>query len=151
MCGRFGQHLSWEEIVALYNLTREPGPNAYRENWNVAPTHDVAVVRFNPEDQARHGDLLRWGLLPHWAKDVKIAYKTINARCETVATMASFREAFRRGRRCIIPASGFYEWKVLGTGPKPPTQPYWISRADGAPLAWRGSGRGGRTRRAASG
>jgi putative SOS response-associated peptidase YedK len=136
MCGRFGQHLSWAEIVELYNLTMAPGPNAYHENWNVAPTQDVAVVRFNPEDRARHGDLIRWGLVPHWAKDVKIAYKTINARCETVASTAAFRSAFKAGRRCVVPANGFYEWKK--TDDPKVKQPYWITRADGKPLSLAG-------------
>src|SRR5262245_27280306 len=70
--------------------------------------------------------MLKWGLIPFWAKDPKIAYKTINARAETIATAASFREAWR-ARRCLIPTSGFYEWVKTAGG----KQPYLISFEDG--------------------
>lgn len=131
MCGRFGQHLTWRQINALYGLTDAPAPNAYRERWNAAPSQDLAVLRHNPETGARSADLLRWGLVPHWAKDPKIAFKTINARAETIASAASFRAAFAKGRRAVVPANGFYEWKAGPEG----KQPYWITRADGVPLS----------------
>jgi putative SOS response-associated peptidase YedK len=73
----------------------------------VAPTQKAPIVR--ERDGKRELAMLRWGLIPYWSKDAKIAYKTINARAETVATAPSFREAFR-ARRCLIPTSGFYEW-----------------------------------------
>ena len=75
---------------------------------------DVLAIRQKPESKQRTLDALRWGLIPNWAKDPKIAYKTINARVETVDTAPSYREAFKK-RRCLIPADSFYEWKkVLG-------------------------------------
>jgi len=77
--------------------------------------------------------MMHWGLVPHWAKDVKIGYRMINARAETLAAKPSFREPFQH-RRCIVPASGFYEWKK-GAGRR---QPYYIQRRDGAPLALAG-------------
>ena len=78
--------------------------------------------------------MLRWGLVPFWAKDEKIGYSTINARAETVRTKPAFREAFKRGR-CIVPASGFYEWRAEGGKGK---QPYSFRRGDGEPLSMAG-------------
>ena len=93
----------------------------------------MLAIRFNPESKQRTLDALRWGLIPHWAKDPKIAYKTINARAETVDTAPSYRQAFKK-RRCLIPVDGFYEWeKVLGV-----KIPYSIQMKDDAPFvfAW---------------
>lgn len=98
----------------------------------MAPTRDVPVVRVR--DDVRHLDLLRWGLVPRWAKDLRIGSKMINARAETVATKNSYRSAFAR-RRCIVAADGFYEWKRLDPKTK---QPMYIHRADGDPLAFAG-------------
>jgi putative SOS response-associated peptidase YedK len=98
-----------------------------RPRYNIAPSQSALVVRLDQEGR-REGALLRWGLIPFWAKDEKIAYKTINARAETVASAPAFRAAYRR-RRCIVPATGFYEWKRLQRG----KQPYRIRPAD-APL-----------------
>ncbi len=111
-----------------------------RGDYNVAPTRDVPTVRVR--DDQRSLDLLRWGLVPRWAKDLRIGSRMINARGETVATKNSFRSAFKR-RRCIIAADGFYEWKRLpdedGNIPaKPKKQPMFIQRGDGAPLAFAG-------------
>jgi len=78
--------------------------------------------------------MLRWGLIPFWAKDDKIGYKTINARAETIATAPAFRAAFKK-RRCLVPASGFYEWKKLEDGSK---QPYLIAARDGSPFSFAG-------------
>jgi len=76
---------------------------------------------------------MRWGLMPHWAKDKSIGYKTINARAETIATAPAFRDAFKP-HRCLVPATGFYEWKKVGAG----KQPYHIGMIDGAPFAFAG-------------
>jgi putative SOS response-associated peptidase YedK len=87
-------------------------------------THqDILAVRFNPESKERTLDALRWGLVPFWAKDIKISYSLINAKAETVAEKPAFREAFR-SRRCLIAADGFYEWKKLDGKAK---QPYAIT------------------------
>jgi putative SOS response-associated peptidase YedK len=83
-------------------------------SYNIAPSQEILAIRLNPETKQRSLDRLRWGLLPYWAKDEKIGFKTINARVETVDTAHSFRGAFKK-RRCLIPANGFYEWKkVIG-------------------------------------
>jgi putative SOS response-associated peptidase YedK len=78
-------------------------------SYNIAPSQDVSVIRFNPATSQRSLDALQWGLIPHWAEDKRIAFRTINARRETLDTAPSFKKAFRR-RRCLIPADGFYEW-----------------------------------------
>ena len=126
MCGRYLNKLPVAEIARIFG-TRNTLPN-YPERFNVAPTDPVLAVRFNAKTKERSLDALRWGLVPHWAKDLKIGSRMINARAETVATMPAFRDAFQ-SRRCIIPASGFYEWKKTG-GAK---QPYAIV-PEGDPL-----------------
>ena len=123
MCGRFTQHMSWQEIVETYRLTDDIPALNLRPNYNVAPTHDVLTLRI--EDGKLVPSLMRWGLVPFWAKDLKIGYKTFNARSENIDKTNSFRTAFSKGRRCIIPADGFYEWK----GKKGDKQPYYIRRA----------------------
>ena len=150
MCGRFvtasspaliADRFAVDEIDASVG---EPQPD-----YNVAPRREVMVVR-EREDQ-RVLSRLRWGLVPSWAKDVKIGDRMINARAETVATKPSYRRAFAK-KRCLIPADGFYEWKAgkalegqagkAGTagksGPKPKKQPFFIHRRDGEPLAFAG-------------
>jgi putative SOS response-associated peptidase YedK len=87
---------------------------------------DMVVVRFDPETKERTLDTLRWGLVPYWAKDVKIGYTTINAKAETFAEKPAFREAFK-SRRCLVPADGFYEWQKLDAKTK---QPYAIVMKD---------------------
>ncbi len=117
-------------------------------SWNVAPTDEVLGVRDRPvrpagEPEEKRADTVtstrlllsfRWGLVPWWSKDAASGGRLFNARSETVATKASFREAFRE-RRIIVPADGFYEWHTTKTGQK---QPHYFSRADGAPLAFAG-------------
>jgi putative SOS response-associated peptidase YedK len=110
MCGRFTQMYSWEELYTLYNLSN-PAISNIRPNWNVAPTQDVGVVM--PEDGGRNYKMMRWGLVPMWAKDVKIGNQAINAWLETAAAKPMFRGAWK-SRRCLIPASGYYEWKEAG-------------------------------------
>jgi putative SOS response-associated peptidase YedK len=102
-------------------------------NWNTAPTQASAVVRRHPDTGERRLDPLRWGLLPHFTKDLKAATRPINARAETVATSGMFRGALA-SRRCLVPADAFYEWKAMPDG----KQPYAIARTDGAPLAFAG-------------
>jgi len=97
------------------------------------PSQDVLAIRFNPKSGQRSLDALRWGLVPYWAKDNKIAYNTINARIETVDTAPSYREAFK-SRRCLIPADGFYEWKKIPGG----KIPYAIGMKDDAPFVFAG-------------
>jgi putative SOS response-associated peptidase YedK len=96
------------------------------DGWNVAPTDNLPIVRYNAKEGHRTLDMMRWGLVPYWAKDLKIGFSTINAQAETVDTKSAFRSAFER-RRCLVPVDNFYEWQK--TGPKE-KQPYAISLAD---------------------
>jgi putative SOS response-associated peptidase YedK len=93
----------------------------------------ATTIRYNPKTKQRRLDALRWGLIPYWAKDEKIAYRTINARVETVDTAPSYREAFKK-RRCLIPADSFYEWKKLVGG----KIPYAIGMKDDSPFVFAG-------------
>jgi putative SOS response-associated peptidase YedK len=86
----------------------------------------VLTIRFNPEIQQRSLDALQWGLIPHWTKDSKFAYRTVNARAETVDKAPSFPDAFAK-RRCLIPADGFYEWRKTAK----PKLPFAIAMKDG--------------------
>jgi len=139
MCGRFTARLTWEQIHGLYDIKpakrRDPkqGELDLKPRFNVAPTDVMPVVRLDREGE-REVALLRWGLVPFWANDAKIAYKTINARAETVATAPAYRAAFKK-RRCLVPASGFFKWKKLDGGGK---QPYCIGMRDGSPLSFAG-------------
>lgn len=131
MCGRFASTTPPDKLAAYFGA-EAPVDADVTPDFNVAPTRDVPVVRMR--DDARHLDFLRWGLVPRWAKDLRIGSKMINARAETVATKNSYRSAFAK-RRCLVVADGFYEWKKLDPKTK---QPMYITRADGDPLAFAG-------------
>jgi putative SOS response-associated peptidase YedK len=110
VCGRYRRTTADEELALRYNVPI-PVERDLPISWNIAPTQDVCSRSgFNPETKQRTLYALRWGLIPNWAKDPKIAYKTINARVETVDTVPSYRQAFKK-QRCLIPADSFYEWK----------------------------------------
>jgi putative SOS response-associated peptidase YedK len=127
VCGRFTQSYTWRELVELYRLT-QPARNL-RPRYNIAPTTAIDVMRLaetGPELVS-----MRWGLIPGWwKKTAKEVPSTFNARVETVAQKPMFRSAFKR-TRCIVPASGYYEWSKVDGG----KQPYFISAADGALLS----------------
>ncbi|MGI9605210.1 MAG: SOS response-associated peptidase [Acidimicrobiales bacterium] len=132
MCGRFTSTTPPDKLAAYFGAEAPTDADEVEPDYNVAPTREVPVVRFREE--VRHLDFLRWGLVPRWAKDLRIGSKMINARAETVATKNAFRSAFAR-RRCIVSADGFYEWKQIDDKTK---QPMYITRADGDPLALAG-------------
>jgi putative SOS response-associated peptidase YedK len=132
MCGRFQASRSAEEIARWFKTTG-PLPNT-RERYNAAPTQSLLNVLRDPDTGERQLAVLRWGLIPFWAKDAKIAYSTINAMAETVATKPAFREAFK-SRRCLVPADGFYEWKKLDAKNK---QPYRFVLADESLMGFAG-------------
>ena len=138
MCGRYASFIPADRLHQLFR-TVNPTPNL-QPTWNMAPTRDAPVVRLHPETRQRHLDLLRWGLVPHFTKDLKAAKCPINARAETAAASGMFRGALA-ARRCIVPADAFYEWKTTPDG----KQPYAITRADGAPLAFAGLWEGWRS------
>jgi putative SOS response-associated peptidase YedK len=133
MCGRFTNRLTWEEIVRLYRLTIKAPPHNLPPRYNICSTDPVDVV--TEGDRNRDFARMRWGLIPSWwpkpLKDLKAA--TFNARAETVADKPFFRDAFRR-TRCLIPASGYYEWQNTATG----KQPWYFTRADGEPMTLAG-------------
>jgi putative SOS response-associated peptidase YedK len=121
MCGRFTQLYSWPELVALYRLTMPPVN--LQPSYNVCPTDQVDVIlptAAGSHDFAR----MRWGLVPYWwSKPLKQLPATFNARSDTVASKPRYRDAFRR-RRCVIPMSGFYEWRQMEDG----KQPFFVGR-----------------------
>lgn len=134
MCGRYTQTHSAESLARAFQLADVP-PQEPR--YNIAPAQPVAAaIGPNPSETAsatRAFKMLRWGLIPSWAKDAKIGAKLINARAETVADKPSFRAAFRR-RRCLVVADGFYEWQNQG-GQK---QPFYIRLKEASPFAFAG-------------
>jgi putative SOS response-associated peptidase YedK len=121
MCGRFVLEISPELLMKVYRLPSIPD---WQPRYNIAPGQNVAVIRqHNGGDRALAW--LQWGLIPSWAKEQSIGHKMINARCETVHEKPSFKHAFQ-ARRCIIPASGFYEWEKRG----PEKIPHYIHLRD---------------------
>ena len=131
MCGRFVSASPPDELANYFGAEEPDAP--LEPSFNVAPTNEVYVVRAS--EGVRQIGALRWGLVPFWAKDLKIGSKMINARAETVAEKPAFRKSYQ-SRRCLIPADGFYEWaKVTGQKTK---QPYFIHRADGEPIVFAG-------------
>ena len=131
MCGRFTQHLSWREIRELYSLTGAAALNV-QPRYNGAPTQDFVACRLDATGN-RSAAKLRWGLVPPWAKDVKIGARMINARAETVSGKSAFLSAFR-SRRCLVPANGWFEWRRTADG----KQPYFLALEDGSPTSFAG-------------
>ena len=140
MCGRYFLQRDPAGLRQYYDVAPSgPTPNA-APTWNMAPTQDGMVVRRHPESGERRLDLLRWGLVPRWAKDARDGARLINARADGVAEKPSFREAFRK-RRCLVPADGFYEWlspKEAGAKAKDPKQPFAVALASGEPMTLAG-------------
>ena len=135
MCGRYVAASNADDLARYFDVDQRPEAlvSEVRANFNVAPTSDVMAVF--ERNSARHLDLFRWGLVPRWAKDLKIGNRMINARAETLSEKNAFKSAYKK-RRCIIPADGFYEWKKIpGVKTK---QPMFIHRADGDPFAFAG-------------
>lgn len=130
MCGRYASSRAVDDLLVHFEVD-EPPDQPLPPSWNVAPTDPVHVVL------ERHGrrrlQVMRWGLVPSWAKDAKIGARMINARQETLADKPAFRSAYLR-RRCLLPADGYYEWQVQGTR----KQPWFLTGRDGGPLAMAG-------------
>lgn len=129
MCGRFALPTP-EELAGHFRLKKtfhlEP-------RYNIAPAQDIAVIRLTANTSVQELALLKWGLIPFWARDRKVGYKMINARAESVADKPAFRAAFRH-RRCLIPATGFFEWYRKGKM----KQPYFIRLTDSNIMAFAG-------------
>jgi len=129
MCGRFALLVDASVLADVFDV--EP-PRDLKPRFNIAPTQDVPVVRSDAKG-SRECAMLRWGLVPSWAKDDKIGARMINARSETAAEKPSFGSAIKT-RRCLVPCSGFYEW-VKGAEGK---QPHFIHFADARVFAFAG-------------
>jgi putative SOS response-associated peptidase YedK len=129
MCGRFAFYSPSEAAAALFGVSASI---EVQPRYNIAPTQFLAAIREDPDAQ-RELVMLRWGLVPFWAKDTSIGNRMINARAETVAEKPAYRAAYRH-RRCVVLADGFYEWRREGDA----KTPYYISLASGEPFALAG-------------
>ena len=138
MCGRYFSNSDKQKIAERFQLGHVPDvPLA--PNYNIAPTTFEPVVRIGRDSGERELELMRWGLVPHFAKslaDFK-GFSTFNARAETLLTSATWRVPFKK-RRCLVPADGFYEWKTLEGAKKPVKEPYAITLTNGEPMAFAG-------------
>ena len=130
MCGRFSLHTPEAQIREAFNLehTEQLG---LKPRYNIAPSQNIPIIR--DTETSREMVMAKWGLVPHWSKEPKTKYSTINARIESVAEKPAYRTPFKR-RRCLIPADGFYEWKVVN-GHK---IPHHIRMRDGGVFAFAG-------------
>jgi putative SOS response-associated peptidase YedK len=131
MCGRY--RLSRRKQIIEEQFEAQPWDDDWNPRYNIAPTQPIPVIRQNPKQPVRELSLMRWGLVPHWAKDPSIANGTINAKSETAATKPAFRDPLIF-RRCLIPADGFYEWKKTGAA----KQPFCFEVNNGEPFAFAG-------------
>jgi putative SOS response-associated peptidase YedK len=149
MCGRARLSSDVSEIKVAFRIPPErPTPN-FAASWNVAPTDPLPIVRYDAKDRQRSLEVMRWGLVPFWAKDIKVGFANINAKAEGIENKPAFREAFRQ-RRCLVPVDNFYEWKKVDDGGK---QPYAIGLKGGGLMAlaglwetWRAPSSGERVR-----
>ena len=130
MCGRYASSANPDDLVSHFRV-EEPPEEVLPPSYNVAPTDPVYVVMERHEQRLLR--VVRWGLVPSWAKDPKVGARFINARRETVAEKPAFRAAYQR-RRCLVPADGYFEWQQQG-GQK---QPYFLAARDRGPLAMAG-------------
>jgi hypothetical protein len=115
MCGRYRLSRRKQLVEEYFDTT---GEEEWSPRYNVAPTQPVPVIRQNPKELRRELSMVRWGLIPSWAKDLSGAARMINVRSETAATKSAFKDALRL-RRCIIPADGFYQWERSGLAKQP--------------------------------
>src|SRR5689334_18018949 len=133
MCGRVRLSSDVSEIKLVFSIPpHRPTPN-FPPSWNVASTDSLPVIRYDTKASERSLDMLRWGLVPFWAKDLNVGFANINAKAEGIEMKPAFREAFQR-RRCLVPVDNFYEWKKIGAG----KQPYAIALVDRGLMALAG-------------
>src|ERR1700760_2050512 len=118
MCGRVRLSSDVSEIKLVFGIPPErPIPN-FPPSWNVAPTDTLPIVRYDAKAAQRSLDMLRRGLIPYWAKDIKVGFANINAKAEGIESKPAFRKAFER-RRCLVPVDNFYEWVRRGVDRSP--------------------------------
>jgi putative SOS response-associated peptidase YedK len=127
MCGRVRLSSDYSEIKIALKFDLETAAPNFKPDWNKPPTEPM-LVAIRSEDGKRIPKMMRWGLLPHWARDEKLSYSTFNARAEEFATKPAFKDAWKRGQRCLVVTDGFYEWKKLTVKEK---QPYAIATKEG--------------------
>jgi SOS response associated peptidase (SRAP) len=135
MCGRLKMEGDFSKLKTTFKIPDDQPSLNFPPSWNVAPTDSLPIVRHYDKDGHRGLDLMRWGLVPYWAKDMKVGFANINAMAETVDTKPAYRDAFAR-RRCLVPIEAFYEWKKLGPKEK---QPYAFALAGGGLMALAGA------------
>jgi len=131
MCGRVIQSSAPLRYAIVDGMNVREGLHNHPPRWNGAPSQELLVIRRNHRSGEVSLDPLRWGLIPYWCADPKGGRKPINAKCETVRDLPTFREAYRK-RRCLVPVDGFFEWKSIKGRIK---RPYAIAMKDGAPFA----------------
>ncbi len=123
MCGRYTLHKKLGEIAKRYNLAITKVPKDIHPNYNVAPGQRMPVII--KDDGGEKVEIMKWGLIPVWAKDPRIGYKLINARDDTIFEKPMWRSVILK-KRCLIPADGFFEWKKIPEGSKVRKQPFYI-------------------------
>jgi len=131
MCGRY--RLSRRKQLVEKHFATDPWEDDWTPRYNIAPTQPVPVIRQDAKEPVRCLSLVRWGLIPSWAKDASGAARMINARSENASTLPAFRDALRL-RRCLVPADGFYEWRRIGKA----KQPFCFEVHDGQLFAFAG-------------
>jgi len=136
MCGRVRHSSDYSEIKIKLKFDAGAAAPNYAPDWNKPPTEPM-LVAIRSEDGKRIPRMMRWGLLPHWAKDEKQSYSTFNARAEEFTTKPAFKGAWKWGQRCLVITDGFYEWKKLDAKGKE-KQPYAIAMYDDAPMVMAG-------------
>jgi len=129
MCGRYTFTFDANSLAEAFGMV-PPGFDIVK-GYNIAPGQHIVIVR--PEKGQRVADLAHWGLIPGWVKDPSAGHSPINARAETITEKPTFRTAFKK-KRCIVPATGFYEWKAEGKA----KQPFYIHPTDGDLFAFAG-------------
>lgn len=130
MCGRYALYADGEQLAWRFGV---PVPHPIAPRYNIAPSQPVLALRYNHDTKTREWTHFVWGLVPAWAQDPSIGNRMINARAETLREKPAFRAAYRY-RRCIVPVSGFYEWKKTGRT----KQPYFVRAADNLPMGLAG-------------
>jgi putative SOS response-associated peptidase YedK len=136
MCGRVCLSSDYSEIKIKLKFDAAAAAPNFEADFNMPPTA-LMLVAIRSQDGKRTPKMMKWGLIPHWAKDDKIQYSTHNARSEEFTTKPAFRDAWKRGQRCLLVHNGFYEWKKLDEKGKK-KQAYAIDMADGSPMVTAG-------------
>jgi putative SOS response-associated peptidase YedK len=133
MCGRVRLSSDVSEIKVVFSIPPLQLTPNFAPSWNAAPTDLLTVVRYDRRAGERSLDLLRWGLIPRWVKDINVGFANINAKADGIENRPALRDAFQR-RRCLVPVDNFYEWKKTATG----KQPYAVALADRGLMALAG-------------